>query len=67
MEGKLGTECQLPGTEVCMVQVKYIDDLDGWIVATKKDGRDLSAQFYHTTDGGKTFAVEEVGSFRPVT
>jgi len=49
----------LSAGDVSMMGVDYINDSEGWLVGTKKSGRNLSAQFYHTIDGGKSFVVEE--------
>jgi photosystem II stability/assembly factor-like uncharacterized protein len=57
-------ERTLSAGDVSMMGVDYINDNEGWVAGTKKSGRNLIAQFYHTLDGGKTFKVEEVSYAR---
>lgn len=38
----------------------FSDTATGWVAGTSKKGRNLHGQFYHTTDGGKTFTLEQV-------
>lgn len=45
--------------DVGMMQVKFISESEAWIAGTSKDGRNLYGQFYHSTDGGKTFTLAQ--------
>lgn len=49
----------LKTNDVGMMQVKFISESEAWIAGTKKDGRNLYGQFYHSTDGGKTFTLAQ--------
>ena len=43
-----------------MTAVDYINDNEGWIAGTRKEGRNVYGVFYRTMDGGKTFVETEV-------
>lgn len=59
-DGGVTWERTITAADVSMMMVDFISEDEGWVAATKKSGRNLIGQFYHTLDGGKTFAVEEV-------
>jgi hypothetical protein len=42
---------------VSIMAAAWVSDSEGWLGATMKDRNKLSAVFYHTVDGGKTFTV----------
>lgn len=46
--------------DVGLMQIKFISETEGWAAGTSKQGRNLYGQFYHTTDGGKTFELNQV-------
>lgn len=44
---------------VSIAGAAWVDDNEGWLGATAKNRGLLQAQFFHTTDGGKTYTVEQ--------
>ena len=44
---------------VSCTSVAWISDTEGWLGATAKDGRNLIGLFYKTTDGGKTYSLDQ--------
>lgn len=58
-DGGLNWERTITAHDASMMGVDFVSENEGYVAATGKSGRNLAAQFYHTTDGGKTFAVEE--------
>lgn len=52
-------EDNTPSDVVSIMGAAWVDDQEGWLGATAKDRTQLNGVFFHTTDGGKTFQVEE--------
>lgn len=50
----------LPSGMVSMMGSAWVSDTEGWLGGTMKDGRKLSAVFFKTEDGGKTYSVAQV-------
>lgn len=48
-----------PDNVVSIMGAEWVSETEGWLGATAKQGPQLSAVFFHTTDGGRTFAVEQ--------
>lgn len=46
--------------QVSIMGAAWEDDSTGWIAGVGKDGRVLTGLFYKTTDGGATYALEQV-------
>jgi hypothetical protein len=44
---------------VSIAGAAWVDENEGWLGATSKSRSMLQAQFFHTTDGGKTFSVAQ--------
>jgi hypothetical protein len=53
------TKDVVPSNVVSIMGSAWIDDNEGWLGATAKDRSVLSGVFFHTTDGGKTYSVEQ--------
>jgi hypothetical protein len=49
--------------DVGLMQIKFLNELEGWAAGTSKQGRSLYGQFYHTNDGGKTWELAQVSPF----
>mmetsp|Transcript_16233 Transcript_16233/g.24452 ORF Transcript_16233/g.24452 Transcript_16233/m.24452 type:complete len:298 (+) Transcript_16233:2-895(+) len=49
----------VPSDAVSLMGASWVSETEGWLAGTAKDGRTLSGLFYKTTDGGKTFALEQ--------
>eukprot|EP01040_Poterioochromonas_malhamensis_P010200 gene10200-11091_t len=45
--------------DVGLMGVKFTSETEGWAAGTSKSGRNLLGQFYRTTDGGKTWNLEQ--------
>lgn len=52
-------EGAVPADSVSLMGASWSSETDGWLAGTAKDGRVLSGLFYRTTDGGKTYSVEQ--------
>lgn len=44
---------------VSCTSVAWITETEGWLGATAKDGRNLEGLFYKTTDGGKSYTLDQ--------
>lgn len=49
----------LPDNVVSIMGAAWVNDDEGWLAATAKSGPALSGVFFKTTDGGKTYKVEQ--------
>jgi hypothetical protein len=58
-DGGLTWTASLSTADVGLMQIKFTSELEGWAAGTSKQGRNLYGQFYHTTDGGKTWALQQ--------
>jgi len=58
-DGGVTWDRTLTAADVSMMSVDFLTEDEGWVAGTKKSGRNLIAQFYHTVDGGKSFTLEE--------
>lgn len=54
------TEDVVPSTVVSMMGASWASETEGWLAGTGKNGRKLSGLFFHTVDGGKTYALAQV-------
>ena len=61
-EDTLTTSGVVPTTAVSLIGVDWVDDNEGWLVGTEKNGRLLTGIFYKTIDGGKTFSIGQVAN-----
>ena len=44
---------------VSCTSVAWMSETDGWLGATAKSGRELEGLFYKTTDGGKSYVLDQ--------
>jgi photosystem II stability/assembly factor-like uncharacterized protein len=58
-DGGVTWTASLTTGDVGLMQIKFISELEGWAAGTSKQGRNLYGQFYHTNDGGKTWALQQ--------
>jgi len=58
-DGGVTWDRTLTAADASMMGVDFINDNEGWAAGTAIVGRNLVAQFHHTTDGGRTFKVED--------
>lgn len=48
-----------PDNVVSIMGATWVSETEAWLGATSKQGPQLSGVFFHTTDGGATFSVEQ--------
>jgi photosystem II stability/assembly factor-like uncharacterized protein len=60
IDGGMTWTISLRTQDVGLMQVKYLSSDEVWLAGTKKSGRNLYGQFYHSIDGGKTFTLAQV-------
>jgi hypothetical protein len=46
-------------SDVSLMGVKLVSPTEGYLFGTAKKGRNLSGQFWATSDGGKSFALKQ--------
>lgn len=56
-DGGVTWTASLVTADQSLIQVKLLNELEGWASGTIKQGRSYYGQFYHTLDGGKTWSV----------
>jgi len=52
-------ESPIPSNTVSFTSAAWKDDMEGWVAGAVQNGRSLSGLFMKTSDGGKTFSVEQ--------
>lgn len=60
-DGGVTWEKVFTANDVGLMQVKLISETEGWMAGMAKKGPKIMGQFYRTTDGGKSFVLEQVG------
>ena len=53
-------EKSLSANDVGLMAAKFVGPEEVWLFDTKKSGRLLYGQFWHSFDGGKSFSVDTV-------